>query len=508
MCPLNESQALLHGEQLIFKGEGEKNKRDEVEEEIHDGFFGCLQSNKVFAELISLGKLVLPIVMTSLLLHTRSIVSMLFLGHLGRIELAGGALAIAFANITGYSVIKGLAMGMEPICCQAYGAKRWPVLSQTYQKTMFLLTIACLPISLLWLNVEPILKWLGQDPTIVSMARLYLTFSLPDLIAQAHFYPLRIFLRTQNLATPVTVASICALILHFPINYFLVILSNMGVRGVALASAWNTLNLNLALLLYLALSKKMLKPWDSALSILCFQGWQPLIALAVPSVLSVCLEWWWYEVMLLLCGLLSNPQASVAAMGILIQVTGLIYVVPYSLSSGLSTRVGHELGANQPARARLAAIVGLSVAAACGVSAFVFTASVRNILGKVFTSEPQILQLISVALPILGFCELGNCPQTAGCGALTGSARPKVGAKINFTSFYLIGLPVAALLGFAFNIGFVGLWLGLVAAQASCVCMIVYTLARTDWKQQAKRAKELTCDAEGGGEDLEAALLR
>ncbi|KAJ4970188.1 hypothetical protein NE237_003287 [Protea cynaroides] len=49
---------------------------------------------------------------------------MLFLGYLGDIQLAGGSLSIGFANITGYSVIKGLAMGMEPICCQAYGAKR------------------------------------------------------------------------------------------------------------------------------------------------------------------------------------------------------------------------------------------------------------------------------------------------------------------------------------------------------------------------------------------------
>ncbi|PIA32497.1 hypothetical protein AQUCO_04500244v1 [Aquilegia coerulea] len=433
---------------------------------------------------------------------------MLFLGHLGNIELAGGTLSIGFANITGYSVIKGIAMGMEPICCQAYGAKKLSVLSQTYQRTLFLLILATIPISILWLNMETILLWLGQDPNITSMAKVYIIFSLPDLLGQANLHPLRIFLRTQCLTTPITVASVCAIVIHIPINYFLVIFLNMGVKGVALASAWFTLNLNLGLFIYLAVSKTVVKPWGTAVSSsLCFQGWQPLVTLAVPSVLSVCLEWWWYEVMLLLSGLLSNPQASVAAMGILIQITGLIYVFPSSLSLGLSIRVGHELGADQPARARLATIIGLAVAASYGLSAFGFTTSVRHSLGKFFTNETEVLQLTSIALPILGFCEVGNCPQTAACGVLTGSARPKMGAKINFMSFYLIGLPTAIFMSFHVKIGFLGLWIGLVAAQISCMCMMVYTLICTDWKHQANRAKELTYNSQGQRDDLETSLL-
>ena len=53
---------------------------------------------------------------------------MLFLGHLGELALAGGSLAIGFANITGYSVLSGLTMGMEPICGQAFGAQRFKLL--------------------------------------------------------------------------------------------------------------------------------------------------------------------------------------------------------------------------------------------------------------------------------------------------------------------------------------------------------------------------------------------
>lgn len=97
-----------------------------------------------------------------------------------------------------------------------------------------------------------------------------------------------------------------------------------------------------------------------------------------------------------------------------------------------------------------------------------------------------------MALPIVGLCELGNCPQTTGCGVLRGSARPSVGANINLGSFYLVGMPVAVFLGFVVKMGFAGLWLGLLAAQASCALLMVFVLCKTDWVVQVKRAKELT----------------
>ncbi|GAB4856250.1 hypothetical protein Ancab_014177 [Ancistrocladus abbreviatus] len=461
---------------------------------------------QMIEDLGLLGKIACPAAMTTLLLHSKSIISMLFLSHLGNSELAGGSLAISFANFTGFSVIKGLSMGMEPICSQAYGAKKWSVVSQTFQRTLCLLLLTAFAISLLWLNMEPLLLLLGQDCEITKVAKVYLRFSIPELIAQVHLHPLRVLLRTQCITKPLTLASAFGLILHLPINYFLVMYLNLGVKGVALASACNTINLNLMLLLYLILSKTALKPWDGITIVSLFQGWKSVLALALPSVLAVCLEWWWYEIMLFLCGLLKNPQVSVAATGILIQTTGLLYVFPHALSLGLSTRVGHEVGAGQASCARRTTIIGLTIAVALGIIGFAFTTLVRSVWGKIYTSEPETLALVSIALPILGFCEIGNCPQTAAFGILRGSARPKIGAQINFVAFYLIGLPMAILMAFVFEVGFLGLWFGLVMAQASCVCLMLFVVVQTDWKHQVHRAEELTRIAEQT-KDLETGLL-
>lgn len=206
----------------------------------------------------------------------------------------------------------------------------------------------------------------------------------------------------------------------------------------------------------------------------------------------MCLEWWYYEVLLFLCGYLNNPAESIAAMGILVQTTALLYNFPYAIMSGVSTRVGQALGAGQPANAQLTAIIGILMAAAFGLSATVCMTIIRSEWGKLFTDEPKILDLISTVLPILGLCELGNSPQTTACGVLSGTARPKDGLRINLCSFYLVGLPVALILTFTLKVGFPGLWFGLLAAQISCLIMMIYTLTRIDWTHQAKRADELT----------------
>ncbi|KAI4316051.1 hypothetical protein L6164_024069 [Bauhinia variegata] len=447
--------------------------------------------NEVLEEIRAIGKISGPTAITGLLLYSRAMISMLFLGYLGEMELAGGSLSIGFANIIGYSVISGLAMGMEPICGQAYGAKQWKVLGLTLQRTVLLLLSTSIPISFMWLNMKRILLWCGQDEEISSMAQTFITFSIPDLIFLSLLHPLRIYLRTQNITLPLTYCSAISVLLHVPLNFLLVVQLKMGISGVAIAMVWTNLNLFLLLSSFVFFSGVYKDSWVTP-SMDCIRGWSSLLALAIPTCVSVCLEWWWYEFMIMLCGLLVNPKATIASMGILIQTTSLVYVFPSSLSLGVSTRVGNELGAKRPGKARISMIVSLFCAVALGLAAMVFTTLMRHQWGRFFTSDSEILNLTAIALPIAGLCELGNCPQTTGCGVLRGSARPTIGANINLGSFYLVGMPVAILLGFVAKMGFAGLWLGLLAAQASCALLMLFVLSRTDWNMQAERARELT----------------
>ncbi|KAE8710756.1 hypothetical protein F3Y22_tig00110319pilonHSYRG00274 [Hibiscus syriacus] len=445
----------------------------------------------VVKEAMSIAKIALPMILTGLMLYSRSLISMLFLGRLGELPLAGGSLAIGFANITGYSILSGLSMGMESICGQAFGARKYTLLGITLQRTVLLLLLSSLPISLLWMNMKRILMVCGQDETIAIVAQSYLVYSVPDLLAQSLLHPLRIYLRAQSITLPLTFCAFASILLHVPINFLLVSHLKLGIKGVALSGVWTNFNLVCSLIIYIIYFQVHKKTWGG-FSVESFKEWKSLLNLAIPSCISVCLEWWWYEIMILLCGLLFNPRATVASMGILIQTTALIYIFPSSLSFSVSTRVGNELGADQPKKAKLAAFIGLTCGFILGFSALVFAVMVRNVWGIMFTNDEEIIALTSLVLPIIGLCELGNCPQTTGCGVLRGTARPKEGANINLACFYLVGMPVAVWLAFFAGFDFKGLWLGMLAAQGSCMVTMMVVLVRTDWDFEANRAKQLT----------------
>nr|GLL44406.1 unnamed protein product [Ipomoea trifida] len=377
--------------------------------------------SQVGEELKELWGMALPITAMNCLVYVRAFVSVLFLGRLGSLELAGGALSIGFTNITGYSVLVGLASGLEPVCSQAYGSKNWDLLRLSLHRMICILLVAIVPISLLWLNLEPIMVFMGQDKEITSMAATYCLYSLPDLLTNTLLQPLRVYLRSQGVTKPQMWCTFAAVVFHVPLNF-----------------------------------------------------------------------WWWYEIVTVLAGYLPNPRLTVAATGIIIQTTSLMYTVPMALAGCVSARVGNELGAGKPYKAKLAAMVALACAYVIGFMNVIWTVIFREKWVGLFTKDEMLKALAASVLPIIGLCELGNCPQTTGCGILRGTARPAVGARINLGSFYFVGTPVAVGLAFWLKLGFGGLWFGLLSAQAACAISIIYAvLCCTDWEAEALKAKKL-----------------
>ncbi|CAN0890599.1 Protein DETOXIFICATION 54 [Linum grandiflorum] len=461
--------------------------------------------SQIVEELKELWTMALPVTASHLMAFLRAAISVVFLGRLGSLELAGGALSIGFTNITGYSVMVGLASGLEPVCSQAYGSKNWELLNLSLQRMVLILCAAAAPISFLWINLRPIMVFLGQDPQIASAAATYCLYSLPDLLTNALLQPLRVFLRSQNVTKPVMYCSLAAVALHAPLNYAAVNVLGLGVRGVAAASVVTNVNMVGLMVGYVTWWARggVGREWRVV-------GWSEggggggggvrrLLRLAVPSCVGICLEWWWYEVVTVMAGYLPNPTLAVAATGILIQTTSMMYTLPMALAGCVSARVGNELGAGNPHRAKLAAMVALSCAFVIGIFNVLWTVLLRERWAGLFTKDDLVKSFVASVLPIIGLCELGNCPQTTGCGVLRGTARPAIAARINLGSFYCIGTPVAVGLAFGLKLGFPGLWFGLLSAQVACAASILYVVwVCTDWEHEALKARKLTQIEMGG----------
>lgn len=197
----------------------------------------------------------LPIVAINLVGYLKSFVSVVCMGRLGGLELAGGALAIGFTNITGYSVLSGLSMGMEPICGQALGSHNLSLATLTLHRTIVLLLCASAPIALLWINLEPIMLGLHQDADITRVAALYCVFAVPDLVANSFLHPVRIYLRCNGSIRQLMWCTTLAVLIHIPLAILLAFSLRLGVAGVAIAGFCTNFNTILFLLFYMTEAK-------------------------------------------------------------------------------------------------------------------------------------------------------------------------------------------------------------------------------------------------------------
>jgi hypothetical protein len=91
-----------------------------------------------------------PLVCTSILQYSQVAVTLLFVGRLGKDELAAVSLACLTANVTGWAVFQGLASALDTLCPQAYGAGLKRAVGLHTQRMGLLLLCISIPIGIFW----------------------------------------------------------------------------------------------------------------------------------------------------------------------------------------------------------------------------------------------------------------------------------------------------------------------------------------------------------------------
>ncbi|KAK3224772.1 hypothetical protein Dsin_004634 [Dipteronia sinensis] len=446
----------------------------------------------VVSELKTQRGIALPLVVMNLSWFAKIAITTAFLGRLGELQLAGGTLGFSVANVTGFSVLNGLSVAMEPICGQAYGAQNFKLLRKTLFMAILLLLLTSLPISLLWLNVDKILIIFGQQEDISIVAKNFLYYLLPDLVFTSLLCPLKAYLSSQNITIPTMLSSALALVIHMPVNILLV--KAKGLEGVSMAIWISDFVIVILLALYL-LVKEFYKEgkwkeggwWEQNLS-----DWLRFLKLCGPCCLTTCLEWWCYEILVLLTGRLANPRQVVGVLAIVLNFDYLLYSVMLSLATCASIRVSNELGANQAGKAyQLSAYVSLGVCIICGCIGASITLGVRGIWGSLFSHDKGIIKGVKKMMLIMALVEVVNFPVAVCGGIVRGTARPWLAMYANLGGFYLIALPLGVVLAFKEALGLGGLLIGFLIGMVVCLALLLVFVARINWEEEAGKAQNL-----------------
>jgi MATE family multidrug resistance protein len=256
-----------------------------------------------------------PMVVGALLQNVIQMISVMFVGHLGELPLAGASMANSFATVTGLSLLLGMASALDTLCGQAFGARQYHLLGIYKQRAMFLLTIVSIPLAVVWFYTGEILLLFGQDPDIAAEAGAFARWMIPALFAYGLLQCHVRFLQTQNIVVPVMAAAGAAAACHLVVCWVLVFGLGMGSKGAALSNAvsyW----INVAVLaVYVRVSSACRETW-TGFSMEAFHDALGFFRLAIPSALMVCLEMWSFELIVLLSGLLPNPKLETSVLSI------------------------------------------------------------------------------------------------------------------------------------------------------------------------------------------------
>ena len=280
------------------------------------------------------------LIVTFLLQYSLNVTSIFAVSRLGTLELGAVSLATMTANITCYAPIQGLATSLDTLCAQAFGSGHKHLVGLQLQRMTYFLLLLLIPVSVVWLNAEPILALMIEKDSAVLAAR-YLRFILPGAPAYAAFEGGKRFVQAQGLFHATTYVLLIAAPANILMNYLFVWKFGWGFEGAPIAVAITQNMLPLLLLLYVWKVDGS-QAWGGFRRA-ALRNWGPMIRLALPGMIMVVAEWFAFEILTLASGRLG--VATLAAQSVLVTVTSTTFQIPFPLSIAGSTRVANLIGA-------------------------------------------------------------------------------------------------------------------------------------------------------------------
>lgn len=209
----------------------------------------------------------------------------------------------------------GMGSAVETLCGQAFGAKKYDMLGIYLQKSSVLLTLAGLILTLIYIFSKPILIFIGQSPAIASAAALFVYGLIPQIFAYAINFPIQKFLQAQSIVAPSAYISAGTLVIHLILSWVAVYKIGLGLLGASLVLSLSWWIIVIGQFVYIVKSEKCKETWKG-FSYQAFTGLPEFFKLSAASAVMLCLETWYFQILVLLAGLLPDPEIALDSLSI------------------------------------------------------------------------------------------------------------------------------------------------------------------------------------------------
>uniref|UniRef100_A0A2C9U142 Protein DETOXIFICATION n=1 Tax=Manihot esculenta TaxID=3983 RepID=A0A2C9U142_MANES len=444
-------------------------------------------ASRVWIETKKLWQIVGPAIFSRIASFSMNIITQAFAGHLGDVQLA--SISIANTVIVGFNfgLLLGMASALETLCGQAFGAKRYQMLGIYMQRSWIVLFFCCFLLLPVYVFASPILEWLGQPANVAEETCVVAMWLLPLHFSFAFIFPLQRFLQSQLKNQVIAWVTLAALVINAFTSWVFVYVLDFGVIGAAIALDVSWWFMVFALLGYVLYWCPL--TW-TGFSVQAFSGLWEFFGLSAASGVMLCLENWYYRILILMTGHLKNATLAVDALSICMSINGWEFMIPLAFLAATGVRVANELGAGNGKAAKFATIVSMVQSTIIGLIICLIIVIFHNKFALIFTSSSDVLEEVDKLSIFLAVTILLNSIQPVLSGVAVGSGWQAMVAYVNLGCYYVIGLPLGFLMGWVFKLGVKGIWGGMIfgGTAVQTVILAIITM-KSDWDKEAEKAR-------------------
>jgi multidrug resistance protein, MATE family len=443
-------------------------------------------------ELRILLRLALPLAFAQAGQALMGLVDTAVVGRAGAVQLAGAALGNAVVFTVAIVGI-GTLMGADPLISQALGARDPLRARRLYWQALRVALGASAVLVLPTLALAYLLEPFGIAPDVARAARQFVWWRLPGIAALLVFYAQRSYAQAVGAARALVWATVLANVLNLLGDLLLVFgggrlpawtgplrwIPPMGAGGSALATSL----VQIAEVLFLAWVVRQIpipgRPDD--LHRRLPEDERRILRVGVPIGLHFGAEVGVFALAGFLAGRLGAE--SLAAHQIALTFSSVTFTFAMGIGNAGSVRVGLAVGARDTPGARRAGLLAFAAGAA-----FMSLAALTYLLvpGPIVAMMTNSVAIAALAIPLFKVAavfQISDGLQGVGAGVLRGAGVSHFTFVANVVGHYLVGLPLALLLGFSWGWGVVGIWWGLAAGLTAVAAALVWRFLRVSGRE-------------------------
>ncbi|KAG9077507.1 hypothetical protein FRC06_008875, partial [Ceratobasidium sp. 370] len=113
----------------------------------------------------------------------------------------------------------------------------------------------------------------------------------------------------------------------------------------------------------------------------------------------------------------------------------------------------------------------------------------RKRWGYLFNDDKDVITLVSGIMPLVALFQIVDGVNAVTAGVLRARGKQSLGALVNITAYYVIGIPLGIYLAFWWDMHLKGLWVGLSVALFYSAFVSVWVVLRTNWAKEVLRVR-------------------